>query len=354
VSVANVYERQMLDLINAERTAMGLEPLQLELRLNAASESHSAWMNATGVFSHTGSGGSRATERMSDTGFDFSGQWSSGENLAWQSLRGAVGIADDVVDLHVALMNSPGHRANILSPNYEYVGIGIVEGVFNGLGGVMITQNFARTTAEVQLDPGPAAVLPDAAPVEVGAAASRGPGPVESAPPPPPAGEINALEYIASHDDLMAAFGTNAAAGLAHFQNSGQAEGRGITFDGLDYIASHDDLIAVFGANADAGAIHFINHGQREGRATTFDALEYIASHDDLIVTLGANADAGATHFINEGIQQGRLRDDFDAQQYLDNYADLTEAFGSDLEAATVHFIETGFFEGSTDDFLFW
>lgn len=142
----------MLDLINGERAAIGLDPLTLELRLNDSAEDHSDWMLRTDTFSHTGAGGSNAGDRMRDAGFTFSGSWNWGENVAWQSERGATGLADDVRDLHNLLMNSPGHRANILKPEYEVIGIGIEYGNFNGWNAVMITQNFARTAAPVQLD----------------------------------------------------------------------------------------------------------------------------------------------------------------------------------------------------------
>ena len=154
MSIANEFERQMLDLINGERQLHGLAPLQLERRLNTSSEDHSAWILATDVFSHIGEGGSSATERMADAGFVFAGSWASGENIALQSERGSPGISDDVVDLHVALMNSPGHRANILSPDFDYIGIGIEYGIFNGYQSVVVTQNFAATSAEVLLDVG--------------------------------------------------------------------------------------------------------------------------------------------------------------------------------------------------------
>ncbi|WP_170762127.1 CAP domain-containing protein [Ruegeria lacuscaerulensis] len=154
MSTASTFEQEMLALINAERTSRGLNPLQLETRLNDSSEDHSTWMLNTDTFSHTGSGGSSATQRMEGAGFDFSGNWRSGENIAWQSERGADGISDDVAQLHQSLMNSPGHRANILNPDYEYIGIGIEEGDYNGWDAVMVTQNFASTDAAVVLDNG--------------------------------------------------------------------------------------------------------------------------------------------------------------------------------------------------------
>ncbi len=164
MSIANDLERQMLDLINEERKAAGLDPVQLEINLNESSEDHSSWMLQSDRFSHTGQGGSSATDRMRDADFDFSGRWASGENIAWQSERGASGLSDDVANLHESLMNSPGHRANILNPNFEYVGIGIERGDFKGWDAVMVTQNFAATGGQVDLDTGSETTTPSTPP----------------------------------------------------------------------------------------------------------------------------------------------------------------------------------------------
>lgn len=169
---ADALERQMLDLINAERTSRGLNPVQLELRLNDAAEDHSEWMLDEDIFSHTGVGGSSPGDRMEDAGFVFSGSWRWAENIAWQSERGAPGLEDDVVDLHNSLMNSPGHRANILNPDVTVIGIGIEYGDYNGWDAVIVTQNFAKTSAPLQLDIGGVA-------------------------PPPPSGATNAADDLA-------------------------------------------------------------------------------------------------------------------------------------------------------------
>ncbi len=154
MSVASDLEREMLALINAERAKEGLNPVQLELRLNASAEDHSEWMLQTDTFSHTGAGGSSAGDRMRDAGFQFSGSSLWAENIAYQSIRGEPGLSDDVEDLHNALMNSPGHRANILNPNATVIGIGIEVGEFEGYNVIIVTQNFARTSSPVQLDTG--------------------------------------------------------------------------------------------------------------------------------------------------------------------------------------------------------
>jgi len=154
MSTASTFEQEMLTLINQERTSRGLNPVQLETRLNDSSEDHSQWMLEADRFSHTGQNGSSATQRMADAGFEFEGARRSGENIAWQSERGAEGISDDVEQLHQSLMDSPGHRANILNPDYDYIGIGIEEGDYDGWDAVMVTQNFASTDAQVVLDDG--------------------------------------------------------------------------------------------------------------------------------------------------------------------------------------------------------
>lgn len=150
---ATDLERAMRDLINEERQANGLEPLELELQLNSAAEDHSDWMLDTDRFSHTGVGGSSAGDRIVAAGFDLEGSWAWGENIAYSSTGGDPGLMDEVERLHEALMDSPGHRANILSDDFDYLGIGIEVGEFDGFEAVMITQNFASTDAQVNLDP---------------------------------------------------------------------------------------------------------------------------------------------------------------------------------------------------------
>ena len=142
---ASVVERMMLDLINEERAAAGVAPLVLDRRLNEASEDHSVWMADVGRLSHTGEGGSSPWARIREAGVTYS---AAAENVAFQSLRGAPGIADDVENLHDALMASTRHRANLLSDRYEATGIGVE--VENGR--VYVTQTFADIRGEVVTD----------------------------------------------------------------------------------------------------------------------------------------------------------------------------------------------------------
>lgn len=195
---ADDLERYMLSLINDARANVGAPPLQLELNLNASAEAHSVWMLQEDIFSHTGEGGSSSTQRMAVAGFNFSGSWRSAENIAIQSERGAAGLMDDVLNLHTSLMNSPGHRANILNPDLRYIGIGIELGNFDFSSGtfesVIVTQNFAATQGQVELDSG-----------------SSGAEPPATAPAPQPPVTLPTL----GHDVVVGTVGADLIDGLA-------------------------------------------------------------------------------------------------------------------------------------------
>lgn len=119
-------------------------------------------------------------------------------------------------------------------------------------------------------------------------------------------------------------------------------------FDAGAYIASHDDLITAFGYDLAAGRNHYLQYGRDEGRQITFEADDYIASYGDLIRAFGYDLVKGAEHYIRFGSTEQRTRDLFDEITYLNKYPDLQNAFGADAEAATKHFIQYGFEEGRT------
>ena len=79
---------------------------------------------AGSYFSHTGRDGSGVRDRIERTGYlAGDGDWLIGENLAWGT--GALATPGSIMQ---AWMNSPGHRENILNPEYREIGIGIVTG----------------------------------------------------------------------------------------------------------------------------------------------------------------------------------------------------------------------------------
>lgn len=172
MSNASILELEMLALINAERAEAGLDAVVLNTTLNAAAEDHSQWMLEDDTFSHTGEGGSSAGDRMATAGFPFEAPSLWAENIGWQSARGEPGYSDDVAMVHEGLMNSPGHRANILNPSIEEIGIGVEIGEFtagaNDYEAVMITQNFATTAGDTSsmVDPGTGVADPQDPPAE--------------------------------------------------------------------------------------------------------------------------------------------------------------------------------------------
>jgi uncharacterized protein YkwD len=120
-------EARMLDLVNNERITAGLSRLAPDPELTQVARRHSADMFARGYFAHEAPEGLDPFDRMREANVRF---LTAGENLA---------LAPTVQLAHTGLMNSPGHRANILHPNFGRVGIGIMDG---GIRGLMITQDF--------------------------------------------------------------------------------------------------------------------------------------------------------------------------------------------------------------------
>lgn len=120
-------EGTMLQLVNRERVAAGLKPLASDPELTQVARQHSADMFARGYFAHDTPDGLDPFERMRRAGIKFT---TAGENLA---------LAPTVRVAHTGLMNSPGHRANILQKDFGRVGIGIMDG---GIRGVMVSQEF--------------------------------------------------------------------------------------------------------------------------------------------------------------------------------------------------------------------
>ncbi len=126
-------------------SSASLQPLAPNGLLNESARAHSQWMLDTDIFSHTGAGGSSPGDRMGAAGYQFTGAWSWGENIAWQGTTGAYVESDFVIAEHQNLFLSSGHRENILNGYFREVGIGIQTGEFSGYNTLMSTQNFATS-----------------------------------------------------------------------------------------------------------------------------------------------------------------------------------------------------------------
>ena len=128
-AVDEADEQAMTELVNKERGKQGAEKLTFDKTLRQIARMHSADMFERGYFSHYSPEGKTVADRATNAGIDF---LVIGENLAY---------APTLEAAHKGLMNSEGHRANILSTDYHRIGIGVMDG---GVYGKMFTQVFSN------------------------------------------------------------------------------------------------------------------------------------------------------------------------------------------------------------------
>lgn len=107
------FEEQVLDLTNQERAKNGLSPLQANAELNYTAEKYAKDMSDGHFFSHTGPDGSQPWDREKAAGYEAQ---VTGENIAVGQTTPQQVVQD--------WMNSPGHRANILRPQFKDLGVG--------------------------------------------------------------------------------------------------------------------------------------------------------------------------------------------------------------------------------------
>lgn len=129
LTVNSEDEQEMLDLVNQERARHGLASLTIDPLLQEAARDHSREMFEFGYFGHDSPVTGSPSDRLDAVGAEY---MVTGENLAY---------SPDVDVAHQGLMDSTGHRANILSSEYRRVGIGVIESPSRGK---MFTQEFAN------------------------------------------------------------------------------------------------------------------------------------------------------------------------------------------------------------------
>ncbi|MBF8983328.1 SCP-like extracellular protein [Lutibacter sp. B2] len=120
-------EQEMLDLLNGERTKNGLNPLKVDMEITKVARLKSQDMIDQNYFSHNSPTYGSPFDMLKKFGVQYI---YAGENIAGNT---------SVKDAHTALMNSEGHRKNILNSSFTHIGIGIKEG---GQYGKMFSQMF--------------------------------------------------------------------------------------------------------------------------------------------------------------------------------------------------------------------
>jgi uncharacterized protein YkwD len=109
-------EQKLLALVNGARSEAHLAPVQPDEALAAMARAHSADMQAHGFFGHVSPTTGNSEDRLRAAHLLRA---RSGENLA---------LSATAREAHASLMDSPGHRAVMLDPEFTHVGIGVVIG----------------------------------------------------------------------------------------------------------------------------------------------------------------------------------------------------------------------------------
>jgi hypothetical protein len=123
---ASPAETRILEELNHERIKNGLSSLAWSAQAAAAARAHTRLLAENTGLSHQFPGEASLPERLGATGARFT---VTAENVA---------RTEWIEDVHPALMGSSGHRANMLSPRYNAVGIGVVQ----DKGKIYVTQDF--------------------------------------------------------------------------------------------------------------------------------------------------------------------------------------------------------------------
>jgi uncharacterized protein YkwD len=141
-SFAPQAEQEIARLVNRERQARGLPALVMDERLRRVAREHSALMASTGEVDHQLPGEPRFLSRLQAQRLRYD---ASGENIAFNL---------DAAHAHASLMNSPGHRANILAEQYNSIGVGVLQTPT----GIYVTQDFIRGFPEASVEEAEATV----------------------------------------------------------------------------------------------------------------------------------------------------------------------------------------------------
>lgn len=121
----------ILTRINNLRRAHRLNPLVQDGALDGVAQNYSERMAREGFFAHVAPDGSDLRTRLAGAGPSYR---SAGENL---------GLAAGPLSAHFGIEHSPGHRKNLLSPQFTHVGIGVAFQTVEGRPQAILTQVFS-------------------------------------------------------------------------------------------------------------------------------------------------------------------------------------------------------------------
>ncbi|WP_046215079.1 CAP domain-containing protein [Paenibacillus wulumuqiensis] len=113
------FVAQVADLVNQERSKAGLKALAVDTNLQTMAQDKAVDMYKNNYFSHTSPTYGSPFDMMKTYKISYR---AAGENIA----KGQTSPAQ----VMNSWMNSPGHKANILSKNFTHIGVGYVNGIW--------------------------------------------------------------------------------------------------------------------------------------------------------------------------------------------------------------------------------
>ena len=132
-------EERMLRMVNRDREQHGLAALEVDARVAAVARAHSQEMHDTGVVAHVSPTTGSAADRVKAAGI--------GTSVVLENVARAYGVGE----AQEGLMNSPGHRANLLSNQVTHIGIGILFGEeVSDRREMFVTQVFTRVPPKIE------------------------------------------------------------------------------------------------------------------------------------------------------------------------------------------------------------
>lgn len=145
---SNINSSDLLKYTNERRAKIGLSALKINPTLAVAAQKKAEDMFSVGYWSHVSPRGTEPWDFILNAGYDYI---YAGENLAKNFSN-----SKEVVQ---AWYDSPTHRDNLLSSNYDEIGFAVVNGVLDGYETTIVVQMFGKTRKPVQVaSSGPAGV----------------------------------------------------------------------------------------------------------------------------------------------------------------------------------------------------
>lgn len=135
--LAFLTQEGVIKWTNSQRQKYGLSPFKESSKLDASAELKVKDMFSQQYFNHTAPDGKGVKDLVEKVGYQFI---TIGENLALGNFKNDEALIQ-------AWMDSPGHRANILNPNYQNIGVAVLKGTFQGETTWLAVQHFGLPLA---------------------------------------------------------------------------------------------------------------------------------------------------------------------------------------------------------------